>query len=752
MHFKYIITTLIVSLSISGYSQKILGTVHDENGIPLRYAHVIIPALNKGSVSDSNGTFTIGPINQGTYLVQASHVGMSSVSQKIVVDQERVIIAFILTLGSTSGNEIVVSGAYIQRKDDSPVSIESMGIDAILSTGAPTMMESLTRIPGVSQVNFGPGIGKPLIRGLSFSRILTIYQGNRFENHQWGADHGLGLNETGVDRVEVIKGPASLIYGSGAIGGVVQVIEKPIPAQATIEGDARVSTFSNTLGIKSQAGVRGHQKSGIFWNLNAGHESHADYLDGNGNTIGNSRFQTKTIKAGAGIQKSWGRTRFAVTGHHQDIGIIEDDPELATTRNDRKMQLPFQDVRDYIFSNESNIYLGKGRLQTSISYHHNFRKEIEDDFNAVDLGLEQKNISYDFRYYFPIGNSGEWIAGIQGFRLLNSNMNDVEEILIPDARLNDIGLYGMFHYDWDRWNLQGGLRYDYRNTIADASSDQLVEYGFILPGAPDARTLSKEFDGFSGSIGAAFKARQNITIKSNIATGFRAPDLAELFSNGPHPGTTRFEIGNAEFDREQNIEGDLGFVYRINGLEIESGLFYNHINNYIFFSPTSETIDDLVVWRFEQANTRLYGMEHAVAWNPVFLKNLTFKSSLEMVQGTRRDNDTPLPMIPPFQLRHSVRWDWGPTGNSLKNSFVNIELHQVSAQNRIGMDEITTPGYHLVGMAVGTKWKTAEFKLTVQNLFDVAYFDHLALFRPFGIRNMGRNIGFHVRVPFSIQN
>src|SRR5690606_36624109 len=204
---------------------------------------------------------------------------------------------------------------------------EKINRSELLKMPSPSLMSSLSRVPGINEVSLGPGIGKPVIRGLSFSRVLSVYQGARFENQQWGADHGLGLNETGISSVEIIKGPASIIYGSGAMAGVIHLIEEPDAVVGKIEGDLHLRVFSNTLGIRSEAGIKGAGQKGLFWSFRGAQESHADYKNGDKQTIGNSRFNTGNFKGSFGLQKKWGNTRLRYSYLNQRIGLIdENDP------------------------------------------------------------------------------------------------------------------------------------------------------------------------------------------------------------------------------------------------------------------------------------------------------------------------------------------------------------------------------------------------------------------------------------------
>ena len=581
---------LCVGMLVADKMNELRGKVIDGvTGEPLVGVSLYIPELSKGTMTDVNGNFRLSALPERRLTLQFSYLGYSTEIRQVNPGDEGVDLVVEMKESALLFDEVVVSAAYVMSKESSPIVIEKIGKDDLLRTPAPSLMSALTSVPGVNEISLGPGISKPVIRGLSFSRVLSLYQGARFENQQWGADHGLGMNETGIASVELIKGPASIIYGSGAMAGVVNLIEESDAAAGQITGDVNARGYSNSLGWRGEAGIRGATEGGFTWSLRGAMENHADYMDGNGNAVGNTRFNTENIKAGIGYQKAWGNTKLRYTYLRQELGILdESNPEaLVTTRNDRSLQLPFQDVADHFINSETNIYLDQDRIKATFGYHINYRKEVEGDLEGVDLGLEQRNFMYDMKYFKSLSQEFEAIVGVQGFYLTNTNYTNANELLVPDASKADNSVYALINYNKAAWVVQGGLRYDIRKVTADASAPLFVDYGFLLPGAPDSRMLERTFQGVTASGGATFRPSQTWRFRLNIASGFRAPDLAELFSNGPHPGTNRFEAGNANFEREQNIQTDFGVRFRQDNFSISGEVFYNQVNNYIFFSPTN---------------------------------------------------------------------------------------------------------------------------------------------------------------------
>jgi len=717
-------------------------------------ASIFISELNRGIITDEDGWFEIHSLPTKNLLVQVSFIGYKSLIIKVDLKNSKEQLLFEMEESTTTIDEVVVSGAYVMSRESSPIVISKVDRSAILMQPSPSLMSSLTRVPGVTEVSLGPGISKPVIRGMSFSRVLSVYQGARFENQQWGADHGLGLTETGISGVEIIKGPASLIYGSGAMAGVINLLEEKDAAAGQIEGDVNLRGYSNSHGGRVEAGVKGMSSNGFIWSLRGASESHADYLDGDNQPVGNTRFNTQNIKAGMGLSKKWGDTKIRYTYLKQRLGILEEDEreELVTTRNDRSMQLPFQQVSDHFLSSVTNVFLGEDKITLTLGYHWNFREEIEDDFDEVDLGLRQQNLMYDVKYFKSLTSSLELIMGVQGFYLQNINYDEAEEILIPDATKDDRSVYSLLNYNKNSWVLQGGLRYDYRKVNADARADKFIDYGFELPGAPEDRILERSFGGITASGGATYRPSDKWRFRLNLASGFRAPDLAELFSNGPHPGTSRFELGNATFEREQNLQTDLGIRYRTSNYTLMAEVFYNRVDNYIFFSPTDQRMGDLTVWTFEQENAHLYGGEAMLEIHPAAIKWLNFMTSYSTVIGQRRSDLSYLPYIPAFRWNQELTLRPALGNEKFTRPYIKVLGSWVMDQHRVAPLELSTPGYFLLGANVGGEVKVGnqyvDVFLSGSNLLNSTYMDHLSLYRPFGINQMGRNIALHLRYAF----
>ena len=346
--------------------------------------------------------------------------------------------------------------------------------------------------------------------------------------------------------------------------------------------------------------------------------------------------------------------------------------------------------------------------------------------------LKLKTLNYNVRYYLPDFGKFETIIGFQGMNQENRNFG--EERLIPDAKIADVGFFGTSQYKFNKNVLQFGVRYDFRNVNIEEFGDLGTEGSF--------QKLDKDFESINASFGFKTEITEKITTRINIATGFRAPNLSELSSNGVHEGSNRYEIGNVNLKNEQNFQIDLNVDYNAEHFDFFANGFYNHINNYIFISPNGNTIDDNFVYDYLQNNAVLYGGETGIHLHLHEIDWLHMTSSYEMVIG-QLNNHSNLPLIPANQWKNNFRANFNLSKN-IKNSFVFVQANYTFNQNKIGEFETKTNDYFLLSSGIGTDIQLNKSKfnmyLTATNLLNKQYIAHLSRLKADGIYNMGRNI------------
>jgi len=733
-----ILFNLLLLLAVSSiYSQtNLTGSIINKNtNEPISFANIYIPQLEKGAITDENGNYKITNIPNGTYKIVISIIGYETLSQSITSPYNEAL-NFSLAPSAIEMEDIIISTPFHKLQSENVMKVEQETVANLKANGAVNLADGITNIAGVESVTTGVSIGKPVIRGLSSNRVLVYAQGIRLENQQFGDEHGLGINDAGIESVEVIKGPASLLYGSDALGGVLYLNPEKFASINTSAGDVSGNYFSNTQGYNTNVGYKSSENHFKFL-FRGSLAEHSDYKTTD-YRVTNTRFREQDFKAGIGYQKDSFKTEFRYNLNHSKLGIPEEIGEQSTQRTPL---LPYQDITNHIFSSKSVIYFDNSSLDINLGYIYNDRKEFEEHHHhegeeehedeehteeeheeelEAALHMKLKTANYDVKYHLPTLGKFETILGIQGMNQVNTNYG--EEQLIPNATINDFGVLGVSHVHFEKTDLQLGIRYDNRNIN--------VESG-----------IQKNFNSFNGSAGIKTNISKNITTRINLSTGFRAPNLAELTSDGTHEGTNRYEIGNINLKNEQNFQSDVNVEFSNEHVEFFVNGFYNKINNYIFLSPNGNVIDGDPVFTYLQNDASLYGGEVGLHIHPHPIDWLHIESSFETVTG-KQNNATYLPLIPANSITNVVRIEFEKPW--LKRGYAFIKLKSTFAQNNVGAFETTSEGFNLLSAGLGGRFnlfkKEATITISGTNLTDVNYINHLSRLKPDGIFNMGRNI------------
>jgi iron complex outermembrane receptor protein len=687
---------------------------------PIVFANVYLPQLEKGGTTDVTGEFYLSNLPNGNYKMVISIIGYETLSQTILIPSVEPL-KISLNASAIEMEEIIISTPFHKLQSENVMKVERESVIDLKSKGSVTLSDGISNIAGVESVTTGLSIGKPVIRGLSSNRVLVYTQGVRLENQQFGDEHGLGLNDSGIESVEVIKGPASLLYGSDALGGVLYLNPERFADENSSSGDISGNYYSNTLGYNTNAGFKssGNKFKFIF---RGSLTEHSDY-ENKDYRVTNTRFREQDFKSGIGYQDKKFKTELRYNMNNSKLGIPE---EIGTQSTDKTPLLPFQQITNHVLSSKSTVFMNNSSLDISVGLLYNDRKEFEaeDDeinLNALDaaLHLKLKTLNYDVKYNLPTLGKFETIVGVQGMSQSNSNYGD--EQLIPDATTNDIGILATSHIHFEAVDLQIGARFD--NRTIDVVSG-----------------IHRKFNSFNGAAGLKTDLAKQITARLNLATGFRAPNLAELTSDGVHEGTNRYEIGNPDLTYEQNFQADLNLEYANEHFELFVNGFYNVIQNYIFISPNGDIIDENAVFDYLQNDARLYGGEIGFHLHPHPLDWLHVESSFETVTGQQND-DSYLPLIPANMLNNTVRVELN--GKWFEKGYAFVTLKSTFAQDNIDQFETSTNGYDLLSAGFGGKVKLLKNDLAISvsgtNLTDKKYINHLSRLKPEGILNIGKN-------------
>ncbi|MES2811189.1 MAG: TonB-dependent receptor [Bacteroidota bacterium] len=725
---KLYITALFIGLSIYTSAQNtVKGTVSDANKNAIASVLVSFPELHKETMTNEKGEYVINNLPSGSFSITFSHPSFDTQSSVIAINKE---VLFDITLEEEHTHhieEVILSTKFNKVQSQNVMKVEHSSIKALQQKGAATLMEGLATIPGVSQISTGTSIGKPVIRGLSGNRVLVYSQGVRLENQQFGEEHGLGLNDSGIESVEVIKGPASLLYGSDALGGVLYFNPEKFAKANSHQADFSQKYFSNTLGSNTSFGLKSSSDNWKFL-VRGGYNSHADYKVADGSRVTNSRFEEADAKIGLGYANSKFSTTFRYNINNLNLGLPE---EIAEQTTKREPDFPRQGVLGQIMSLHNTFFLKNSKIEADFGYISNKRKEFEDSPIAL-LHMNLQTLNYDLKYYLPKFGNFETIVGVQGMNQTNENLG--EELLIPNANTKDLGGLVTTNYEWNKNVLQAGIRFDSR-TITTENHGEVGEEGYF-------KAIDKQFNSFNASLGYKTNLADKITLRFNVASGFRAPNLAELTSNGVHEGSNRYEIGNANLENEQNIQTDLNLEYGNEHFEVFINGFYNHIANYIFISPTGAVIDDNTVYNYIQSNAKLFGGEAGIHIHPHPIDWLHITSSFESVTA-KKDNGDHLPLIPANKWNTNFRATF-KLGKMVSDGYVTTAVETIFAQNNISEFETKTPDYTLLNFGLGGKITFGKLKfettLNANNVLNRNYISHLSRLKADGISNIGRNI------------
>jgi iron complex outermembrane recepter protein len=724
---------------------RIFGKITDQDKRPLTGASVFVPELSKGSLSDAKGNFELKQLPRGKFRVQFSYVGYANRIEVVELRGQDVEMNIQMELTVIEAEELVVSGGYNSTQHENAVKIDVLKTDDHKLLVSPSFMDVLTRLPGVSMISKGSGIGKPVIRGLSMNDVLILNNGVRFENYQYSAHHPLGIDEAGISSVEVIRGPASLLYGSDAIGGVINFIrEKPAPA-GTMSGDYRMQLHSNTMGISNNLGIKGSSGK-FFGGFRAGYKSHADFLQGGGDFAPNTRFSEISFKTTAGYTGKRGTAALYYDYGMQLQGLAEEEAVEEISKRGRKNQIFLQEFNTHLVSSQNKIYFGRMKLDLNAAYQNTVLAHAEHE-DEYEIEMELATLSYEARLHLPSGLKSEYILGFQGYHQENRNLNQREVKLLPDASTLATGFYGLFQHEFfGSVKFQAGLRYDMKDILSQAVGDIADSMTYRAP-------LERNYGSFSGSAGLTWAISPDLLLRANYAAAYRTPNLAELTSKGVHE--LRFEAGNSGLRPENSQEADISAHYHSSHISFDLAAFFNRIDSYIFLSPTSDTTaEGISIYRFMQSDAKLIGGEAGIHIHPKSLEWLHFETTFSMVQGML-DDGSYLPFIPAHELHYEIRLEKEKMG-FLRDAFVLLGANTVFAQNQTAADETPSPAYSLFDFSTGAGIKinrqTALITLGVRNLLDKKYSDHLSTLREAGLFNPGRNIYLSLKIPFGIKN
>ena len=724
------------------------GKVTDKrSGEPLVGVTIYLTELSRGTTTDVDGNFTIGELPKRKVNVQVSYIGHKTIVTQIDLaatsHQD-----FRLSESDAQIQEVVVTGLTGKTLiKDSPAPITVVGSAQLYATPSTNIIDALSLQPGVAQITTGGGISKPVIRGLGFNRVVVVNDGIRQEGNQWGEEHGIEVDAQSVSSAEILKGPASLMYGSDAMAGVIIFHNEILPPPGHIAASASSEYQTNNGLFGYSVNAKGNN-SGIVWSARWSDKMAHAYKDRADQYVLGSQYRERAAEGLVGVNRRWGYSHLTLDYYHITPGIVEGERGYSHSYG---ASLPFQQVHHYKAVADNTFFLGSGTLQAIIAYQQNRRQEYEERCDIPGLDFMLHTLNYDVRYKLPVNNALSIATGVGG--MWQRSLNKGDEYLIPAYRLFDIGVFATATYKAEPWTLSGGLRFDNRNLRGFALKDQFDSF-------------QRSFNGVTGSIGAVYAVNDKMNVRVNMARGFRSPNLSELASNGVHEGTVQYELGNHRLDPEYSWQGDIGWDYTSSLLSASLSLFANYIDNYIFTQKLEDVkTEGYDTYQYVQGDARILGGEATVDLHPVerlhFANTFSYVNSVQLHQPKESKY---LPYTPAPRWTSDLRYDLIRDGKTADNTYVAVQMECNLHQDHfyaLNGTETATPSYTLFNILAGSDFrlhgrKIASLYLSCNNIFDRIYQSHLSRLKYLdaspdngrqGIYNMGRNITMKLVVP-----
>ncbi|MGH9905412.1 MAG: TonB-dependent receptor [Pyrinomonadaceae bacterium] len=684
-------------------------------GQPIHNVLVTILQLKRTVGTDEEGNYEFKNLPPGKYEVLAHLDRVPDVVRSVdVASGTTATLDFQIHLSGLQEQVTVTATGTEQALSSSIQSVEVIGSVDLAKKSPVSLGEALDGELGVSKRSFGPGTARPVIRGFDGDRVLVLQDGNRvgglgFES----GDHAEPINVLTVERIEVVKGPASLLYGSNAIGGVVNAVSGHDSAHKGVNGYLTGVGGTNSRQAGGSAGTEFGTERWLFW-ANGGGQRSGDYSTPIGD-IRNSFSRAGNVAAGFGYYPAKGFFSFNYNFDKRRYGIpinpVEEDPEIVEL-NPRRHSFEF---RGGFRENKSFINAGT----FSVQYNDYTHSEIES--LTGEVGTAFKNKTFLYQGIFDQQKFGR-LTGRFGFWGLHRDFEATgEEALAPPTKHNAFAVFALQTLDFERTTFQFGGRLE-TNRYNPAETPTRG----LLPG--------RTFTGFSGAIGVRVNTWKGGALVANYTHSYRAPSLEELYNEGPHPGNLAFEIGNPNLERELGNGLDFGLRHSSKRLRFEAGGFFYHIDNFVFLAPTGDVEDGLIVAEYSQEKSRYSGTEARldVALRP----NIWLNLRADYVNAELTDSNTPLPRLPPLRARIGLELRY-------KGLLLNPEVVMAKDQDRLFPTETRTAGYTVFGLSgsylIAHGHAAHILSFNAFNLGDRLYRNHLSFFKEFA-PEMGRGL------------
>jgi len=800
----------LATLKLHAQSLTVTGYVKDaDSRETISFCNVVMADNSTGTIADASGKFLLqltAADDKAAMIV--SYMGYRPDTMLIDGNKKEFII-YLQPLPGTL-NEVVVTGiSRATLLKENPVAISIVSGKIIDKTIESNIIDALVKnIPGLNAVKTGPNISKPFIRGLGYNRVLTLYDGMRQEGQQWGDEHGIEVDAYNIEKAEVIKGPASLMFGSDAVAGVVSMFPY-LPAKKDGKLHGRViSEYQSNNGLTGNGFRLGYNNGHWLGVVRGSYRLAKNYFNNMDGRVFNTGFKENNLAATAGYTSAKGYSNFNATLYDNLQGIPDGSRDSATRKftrqiyegamdnivnrpivlntvlNSYTLSPLHQHIQHYRLYSNNHYQLGKGEIDVTLGFQQNIRREYNHPSAAQQAGLfvRLNTINYGARYAAPEFANMEITAGVNGM-YQNNKTKDATDFPIPDYHLLDVGSF--LFAKWKHHNLiiSGGIRYDTRSVKGNdfyvgVNPANGFNKQFILPDTAGATLqfplINKTYNGISLSIGFAYQATEQISLKANMARGYRSPTITETASSGLDPGAHIIYLGNRNFVAEGSFQQDLGFTAACKNITASFSIFYNTVQHYIYLTQLADARGNAFMdtqgnktFEYQQEAAQLYGAEVQADIHPIAWKGFSFNNSVALVYGInkkaaykgKQHGGEYLPLIPPAKLVSNINQEIKTSSSIFSAINARVELEYCAAQNRylaLYNTETFSPAYTLINISAGakinyTKNNILQLQVQVNNIFDVLYQGNLSRLKYFeyytqspndhsGMYNMGSNI------------
>lgn len=796
--FCLIFFSLVLFRSGYGQDPQLTVQVTDTAHRPVHGALVSLGDAAVRGMTDQDGKVVFPRLPAGEYRLTVSLEGYITQSLSISVKQAGLFIPVSLSVSVHHLQEVTVKDNYAGvRKQEESLNIEVISREFIRRNLGGSLMKTLERMPGVNTIGIGSGQAKPLIRGMGFNRVVVTDKGIKHEGQQWGADHGLEIDQFAAGEIELIKGAASFAYGSDAIGGVIDIKPFPVPAENTAGGSVDLVGKSNNDLYGTSLNLYGRRKN-WFADARFTWQAYGDYrvpadtvyvydyaVRLHENHLRNTAGHEADAHLAAGYAGDRFRSVFYLSNVYNKSGFFANAHGLEprnvdTDRHDssgRDVQMPGQQVNHLKLINRSVYSLPEHRLEMDLGYQHNFRQEFSHYVNhgymppvypAAMSFSEELEREFDKQVY-SANLRDQIILGDHSVTAgLNTEYQDNSingwSFLVPAFKQLTAGV---FVYDKLRLNdkviLHGAVRYDHGRirmfSYTDWFASDVTANGVTVSEKLNrAEDLSRRFNSFVWSAGLNYNPGEFV-LKANIGKAFRMPIAKELGANGVNYHYFSYERGDPALLPEQSYQADLSLGWNGDQWSVQFSPFYNYFPNYIYLNPTS--LHDYYygagnqVFQYAQSEVMRYGAEIQLDYD--LTGSLSAGILGEYLYSRQLSGDKKgytLPFSPPASVLLNL--SWSPRVNNLKDNYFSLDYRVVGRQDNIVPPEKKTPGYRVINIQAGTTVKIYDrpllISLQVQNLLDANYLNHTSFYRLIELPEAGRNIIASLKLPFNIRS